>query len=472
MKLSNHVQLLFDDRVVDNYSRLKRTIHQPEMYPGNPVLTPENPWEYGAVLLWGTVIYDEQENIFKMWYMTWGNPAGDALPGWNTPVCYATSQDGVHWDKPRLRLYNFKYPDPNKPNGQPLEHPENNIVYNSEGEPGMDSPTVVKDQRDPNPHRRYKMCWWDRLKSGTGIYNGYSPDGIHWTRIPEMVANAGDRNSFFWDALREKWVIVSRHEATFYEFEQFGVFNNNFWQVRLVCDDIDRKMYPDCRMYSFPVFAYEGVFIGCPELYSREMDRWLTQLAWSYDGKNWHRDPDRVIFMPWSDEPGAFDYWRRNPHNGGVICRGDKLWLYFSGRIQGKEKGGNPTEDGNIEFDPRGIVGSIGLAILRVDGFCSRDSDSEGGSLLTKPVVFEGNRLRLNANIHPEGYIRAAFLDSDQKPIRGFSLAESISLQGDSIDHLVTWSGNENIGALAGKPVRLYLQMKNTELYSFRFTND
>ena len=36
--------------------------------------------------------YDPQEKVFKLWYMG----------GYARSTCYATSADGIHWDKPAL----------------------------------------------------------------------------------------------------------------------------------------------------------------------------------------------------------------------------------------------------------------------------------------------------------------------------------------------------------------------------------
>src|SRR5688500_15249267 len=58
--LQDHSQLLLDDRLIDQSTRLKRTVHQPEVDSRNPLLTAEKPWEGTCVTLWGTVLYDEQ----------------------------------------------------------------------------------------------------------------------------------------------------------------------------------------------------------------------------------------------------------------------------------------------------------------------------------------------------------------------------------------------------------------------------
>src|SRR5438128_819632 len=75
-------QLFVDDFLVAQ-TTLTRTHHRPTYHPGNPVLT-------GGMVFSDGVWYDPREKIFKMWYMS---KAG---------THYATSNDGLAWDKPDL----------------------------------------------------------------------------------------------------------------------------------------------------------------------------------------------------------------------------------------------------------------------------------------------------------------------------------------------------------------------------------
>ena len=474
--LTEHPQLLFDSHLVETYRNLPRTLHQPVMHSANPVFTWKHPWEYAAVLLWGTVLFDEEDQRFKMWYMTWGNEAGGALPGYKTPVCYATSVDGLKWERPQFTHCPFQLQNPTDPDGPPRTYPKNNIVFNLPvSADGMDSPTIVKDVHDPDPQRRYKMSYWHRLPTGTGIYHAHSPDGIHWTHIPQIVARTGDRNTFHWDPFRDKWITVSRPAASFYEYQQFGKPNRDFVRTRVDFEPRDRLPPTESTdIYSFPVMNYAGMQIGVPEFYGRgTTNRWVSYLAWSHNGTTWTIDPERVPWMPWSKRAGDFDSWRRNIHNGSVIRRGDKLWIYFSGRSQGKNipgRSGFLVPSGEPGYDPRGIVGSIGIGTLRVDGFCSRDAGRVPGSLQTKVFRFSGSQLELNADIEPGGMLRASLLDAQGRPLPGYTAENCDPISGDNLAHRVAWRGNADLTALTGTPVRLRLEFQQTRLYSFRFT--
>ena len=62
MEIQKH--LFIDDGIIENLIDVKRVLNQPRKYSGNPVLKPED-WEY----FHGTsVLYDEDEKIYKMWH--------------------------------------------------------------------------------------------------------------------------------------------------------------------------------------------------------------------------------------------------------------------------------------------------------------------------------------------------------------------------------------------------------------------
>lgn len=56
-----------------------------------PVMTCDQPWEEHAIMC-PHVVYEEESGLFKMWYSGGSNHEPDAIG-------YATSPDGVHWEK-------------------------------------------------------------------------------------------------------------------------------------------------------------------------------------------------------------------------------------------------------------------------------------------------------------------------------------------------------------------------------------
>jgi len=102
--------------------------------------------------------------------------------------------------------------------------------------------------------------------------------------------------------------------------------------------------------------------------------------------------------------------------------------------------------------------------VLRTDGFASARAGYAPGTLLTKPLTFEGGRLEVNFATSAAGGLRVQILD-----LAGEVLAESEEQIGDEIARLLTWTERGEVAALAGRPVRLRFTLQDADLYSFRF---
>ena len=119
-------------------------------HDGNPIV---RPWEVGGNGTYGfggTVFYDEEDRIFKMWYrvdeplVRGSDDRGHDPPG-SYRACYAISNDGATWEKPELGLYEFE------------GSTRNNIIPPStDGMKYVRRPNLIKDYDEPDPNRRYK----------------------------------------------------------------------------------------------------------------------------------------------------------------------------------------------------------------------------------------------------------------------------------------------------------------------------
>ena len=106
---------------------------------------------------------------------------------------------------------------------------------------------------------------------------------------------------------------------------------------------------------------------------------------------------------------------------------------------------------------------------IRIDGFVSVQAPLSGGELVTKPIRFEGNELVMNFSTSAAGSVRVEIQDIEGKPTPGFALDECPEVYGDSIERVVHWQSGPDLGALAGKPVRLRFVLEDADLYSIRF---
>ena len=168
--------LFFDLADVEARQNVVQAVCEAEKHPNNPVLPlgDHHEWDSLQARPWEgrTVLYDEEERLFKCWYA--GKDVG-VERWWNTG--YAVSDDGVHWEKPKLGLHEYR------------GRSDNNICLRGWG-------PVVKDLEEDDPARRYKMIVKGPPRERM-IRAGYSPDGIHWTEeaqvdLPEWDGGAPD----------------------------------------------------------------------------------------------------------------------------------------------------------------------------------------------------------------------------------------------------------------------------------------
>ena len=122
------------------------------------------------------------------------------------------------------------------------------------------------------------------------------------------------------------------------------------------------------QFYSLSPFRYAGIWLADLLRMHAAPDVLDPELVWSYDGKNWSRSHERKPFIPLGRK-GAFDSVWLNLATNAPILNYNQLWFYYSGRAGGH----------GAQFP--GAYGAIGLATLRVDGFCSLYSGRTAGSV-------------------------------------------------------------------------------------------
>ena len=162
--LREAVLFAFDDRAFPFRDHV-----QVHLTPGdNPRLVLE-PGPEGShdefVHYYGTVI--RIGDLLHMWY---GGGYGPRLQVANAEptqfnLCYATSADGMHWDKPALGLVEF--------NGST----QNNIVDFAATRLAC---AVLYEPEDSDPSHRFKMVYQARAEGQSCFRTAFSADGLRW----------------------------------------------------------------------------------------------------------------------------------------------------------------------------------------------------------------------------------------------------------------------------------------------------
>lgn len=464
---------LFVDNFLIESSTLTRTHHLPQYYPGNPVIKPDQEWEkkvrpVRAAVFSDGVFFDPSDKLFKAWYWSGSNSKGK--PRYYT--CYATSRDGLHWDKPVLDVV-----------------PDTNVVLHDDENKYRNSNTVWLDLDEKNPQRRFKMFRVVIREKGGDDKNPtkslqkwitvhFSPDGIHWKQVAESDP-CGDRTTVFYNAFRKLWVFglrdgskqVSRcrayHEATdILQGLRWSNLSSKLWvgadDLDPAREDLELRRVPDrpwdlvpSQLYNLDCVAYESVMLGMFSIWRGHPAKDRPKInevcvGFSRDGFHWTR-PDRRAFCPVSEKKGDWNWGNVQSAGGCCLVVGDKLYVYVGG-----------TDGSRGNADPA----FTGLAILRRDGFTSMDAGETGGTLTTRKLKFTGKYVFVNVAI-PKGELRVEILDADGKVIEPFTKENCVVINVDNTIMPVAWKGAENISVVAGKHVKFRFHIRNGELYSF-----
>jgi hypothetical protein len=104
-----------------------------------------------------------------------------------------------------------------------------------------------------------------------------------------------------------------------------------------------------------------------------------------------------------------------------------------------------------------------------LDVFVSVNAPMSGGELITKPLIFKGDRMTMNLPTSAAGDVRIEIQDATGQLLPGFTLDDCPPIFGDAIERTVSWKNGDDVSSVSGKPVRLRFVLRDADLYSFRF---
>ena len=183
-----HKQLFLDDLAIETKYGLRRTLNKPDR--AGPVMRPDRSRGQVSLQAHSPPQWDPHRQVWELWYQS-GYRDPDSRPDTQVSFThYATSTDGLQWDRPALGLHEW--------NGSR----DNNIVPNDDG---LQLYHVLRDEREQDPNRRYKALFSDR---GSGRLPAVSPDGLRWTMIDVPPIPADDTSRLTYDELSERFVAT------------------------------------------------------------------------------------------------------------------------------------------------------------------------------------------------------------------------------------------------------------------------
>jgi hypothetical protein len=501
--------LFADDHWVAERVNLVRVMKQPQVLP-SPIIRPDEP-RTERDCAWGNVIR-EPDGRFRLWYTTmmmghaaggghemaragvWGRgedfsfhprSAADVRETECMLGKYAESADGIHWTRPRLGLIEFR------------GNRANNIVLTGEQASGQtdgaltnfDGFTVVRDDAEPDPQKRYKMVahwesvhFWDpsepsgrlerpesrmtKYRKARGKYITFSPDGLHWDQLLVRL-NAdgqGDRCLVVRDHRDGRWWLNNR-PATAYEAAGLATSTDLIhWTPTEPHLFRDSEAHP--QVESLIPFNYGNQDLGflITQVKGKMM---LSYLVSHHDGEPWKRIgrvPDEPFVAP--GPPGTYYATGAVPLHNEPIVVGDEMLICFNAFAYNQQP---PCPDGSR---------SIGVARMRRDAFVGltcgsgQDAPTAGeGYLLTRPVKVAAKRLLLNIEQRGQGAsARVSLHGPDGGEIRGFGVGDSLPIIAGSVREAVTWRNRSDAREILGREVMVRIALTGRAVvYAFRW---
>lgn len=447
--------LVLDDRIIDEIVAAKLTLGEVSKHPQNPLFGEDKPWEPRFDNVYANVIYDSEDRHYKCWYNPFiidervtHTPPEKRHPDFGNymdmkpnrremGLCYASSTDGIHWEKPELGLIEF--------NG----NRQNNIVMRRVNGAG-----VFKDERETDPSRRYKMFFCGEPQMTVA----FSPDGLRWDEpipIPEVEAHGTHPNAF-WAEACGKYVgftrqhagsvrLVTRTESS--DFVQWTPDETVLVGTNSRLQAHDMVVFPTCGIY----IGLLGIMVY-PEDSNIDVKQHV-ELAWSADTVEWHRIAEGTPFI--GHTPAETERYDSLSYDWGTIFPSAPIFLDDGIRIY------YGAGDGYF-FNWR--KGYLALATLRPYGWAGYEPVSEDTSAIitTQSVEFDGTSVSITADVWNEGSVSVVLLDES-----GGERAVSKPIQATATDAQVEWESDKDLNSLRGEQVRLRFQLHDAKLYAF-----
>jgi len=395
------------------------------------------PWE-GMASGYVTVIPDG--GLYRLYYR--GLPTENVD---DSRTCYAESTNGIDWVRPNLGLHEV------------YGSTSNNVILTDAARRDSFAPFLDANPDAP-PAERYKAT-----ASGTGNLAGYSsPDGIHWTNTYGTIMSG-----FEYDSLNVAFYSTAEGQYVCY-FRDWVPNYSGTRRIRRAAGGSFAALTDgglmDYRYYDGQSHPFEHHYVNGTHPYLRAPHQYIALAARFIDNST----ESDALFM--TARAGSLVYDRLFPDR--YIDPADEIGPQAA-RSNFPAENSVRTGPAEMSFyvghNYRSVSNHLRRYSLRLDGFVALSVTNGVGEVLTKPLTFEGQRLRLNYKARSNGNVRVEIRDINGSPVGGRALADAVPLTGDEIDGVVSWSGGNSVAPLSATPVVLRFVMENADLFAMRF---
>lgn len=419
---------------------------------------PAKKWEVRYDNSYPNIIYDPKYEVYRCYYtlFTYDESAASTslqdraatnyVPTGSriTSLCYAESEDGIHWTKPNLGIVEFE------------GSKDNNILIRYAHGTG-----VFLDEEELNPQKRYKLVTKvEYSNSRHYMAVAFSEDGIHFSDLHEWNKHnpAADSHNFpFRDKQTGKFMLITR------------TWKNGL-RVSSLCESTDFINWSEPKeilrgngfedqVYSMPIIQYEGLYLGLASMYhegNTEADNYDTvdvELKYASTPDVW----DSVAEGQYVIERGAGTYPNGEFDCGCIYAAAP---IEVDGKLRVYYMGGNGRHTNFRET-------SLALGYLEKDKFAGyepihRDREAK---LVTSHFSIYGDHLSILADIEPEGYLSVAIGTKGGKVYEGFEAENCILERKENGYYRISFK-NKKLTDLRISPASLHITYKCAKVYA------
>lgn len=451
-RIGQRRELFVDGKVVESLENTRLRLHEPS--PQGPAIPYDKPWE-GGFSGYPTVLYDA--GVYRAYYRGWNNVGEDR----SAVTCYAESRDGISWVKPELNRFEV---EGTRANNVILD--EDPFTHNFG--PFLDTKPGIPDGE------RFKAVAGTHKSGLCGFVSG---DGIHWEKIREepLIAHGkfDSHNVVFWSETENCYVC-------YYRTYTLGDWNGFRTIARATSPDFlnwteGADMHfgdtPPEHLYTnatTPYFRAPHLYLSLAKRFfyrKRALPREVGESL--VEDPEYSRHCSDAVLMT---SRGGYEYDRTFME---AFIRPGQTPQDWVSRGNAPALGIIPGTERELYFYRNSHYAQPSAHLsrysMRLDGFVSVEAPYAGGSMTTRLIAFEGNRLEINFETSAYGEIQIEVLDPHGSPYPDFACADSETILGNEISRTVSWKNGPDLSPLAGQPIRLRFRMKDANLYSFRF---
>lgn len=444
------VHSLIDRSLIADLKSAEHRLHPPERC--DVVLTLDRRWE-GPMSGYGTALRDPDGRI-RLYY----RGGGDIDPPEVT--CLAVSDDGTHFTRPDIGAFTVRGTK------------QNNVVFTAD-RPSYGESHNFAPFLDANPAALPDAKWKavalrtdtdDKGERHRMLTVLASADGRAWRHLAERpVIRSGG-----FDSLNVAFFDIARGEyACYFRVGRDGrrsfarAHSPDFLHWELDAPLVFRPEQ-DEQWYTNGVTPYPGT----PSLYLALPMRFIPErkqigdpprktdglsdavLMSSRDGLAWDRTFREALIRPGPKPDNWGNAHGNNTPLTGIIETAPGEWSIYWFENYGQKA-------------PR-----IRRGTVRAHGLASVHAGADGGEFITPPLRFDPghDQLRLNAATSAAGSVRVEVLDSDARPLEGFTAPDAVEFYGDEPAALVRWKGTDRLPS--NRDLRLRFILRDADIYA------